>query len=57
MSGVNKVILVGRTGKMPDVRRLENGTTIANFSLATSETYKDKHTGEKKEVTEWHTCI
>lgn len=54
MSGVNKVILVGRLGKDPEVRNLENGVTVANFSLATSETYKDKTTGDKKEVTEWH---
>jgi single-strand DNA-binding protein len=54
MSGVNKVILVGRLGKDPEVRNLESGVTVANFSLATSETYKDKTTGEKKEVTEWH---
>lgn len=54
MSGVNKVILVGRLGKEPEVRNLENGVTVANFSLATSETYKDKTTGDKKEVTEWH---
>ncbi|MBK5277239.1 MAG: single-stranded DNA-binding protein [Bacteroidia bacterium] len=54
MSGVNKVILVGRLGKDPEVRNLENGVTVANFSLATSENYKDRVTGEKKEVTEWH---
>ena len=54
MSGVNKVILVGRLGKDPEVRNLENGVTVANFSLATSESYKDKTTGDKKEVTEWH---
>lgn len=54
MSGVNKVILVGRLGKDPEVRNLENGVTVANFSMATSESYKDKVTGEKKEVTEWH---
>jgi single-strand DNA-binding protein len=54
MSGVNKVILVGRLGKDPEVRNLENGAVVANFSVATSESYKDKITGEKKEVTEWH---
>ncbi len=54
MSGVNKVILVGRLGKDPEVRHLENGATVASFSLATSEYYKDKTTGERKEVTEWH---
>jgi single-strand DNA-binding protein len=57
MSGVNKVILVGRLGKDPDVRNLENGATVANFTLATSESYKDRTTGEKKEVTEWHNIV
>jgi single-strand DNA-binding protein len=57
MSGVNKVILIGRLGKDPDARNLENGTTVANFTMATSETYKDKTTGEKKEITEWHNVV
>ena len=57
MSGVNKVILVGRLGKDPEVRNLENGATVANFTLATSESYKDRTTGEKKEVTEWHNIV
>ena len=57
MSGVNKVILVGRLGKDPEVRNLENGTTVANFTVATSESYKDKTTGEKKEITEWHNIV
>lgn len=57
MSGVNKVILVGRLGKEPEVRNLENGATVANFTMATSETYKDKTTGEKKEITEWHNIV
>lgn len=57
MSGVNKVILVGRLGKDPDVRNLENGASVANFTMATSETYKDKTTGERKEVTEWHNIV
>ncbi|MEQ9413056.1 MAG: single-stranded DNA-binding protein [Cyclobacteriaceae bacterium] len=57
MSGVNKVILVGRLGKDPEVRHLENGATVANFSMATSETYKDKTTGERKEITEWHNIV
>ncbi len=57
MSGVNKVILIGRLGKDPDVRNLENGATVANFTLATSESYKDRTTGEKKEVTEWHNVV
>ncbi len=57
MAGVNKVILVGRLGKDPEVRNLENGATVANFTIATSETYKDKTTGEKKEITEWHNIV
>lgn len=57
MSGVNKVILVGRLGKDPEVRHLENGATVANFSMATSETYKDRNTGEKRETTEWHNIV
>lgn len=57
MSGVNKVILVGRLGKDPEARTLESGVNYVRFSLATSETYKDKTTGEKKEVTEWHNIV
>lgn len=57
MSGVNKVILVGRLGKDPEVRHLENGATVANFSMATSETYKDRQTGERREQTEWHNIV
>ncbi|TXH24122.1 MAG: single-stranded DNA-binding protein [Cyclobacteriaceae bacterium] len=57
MSGVNKVILVGRLGKDPEVRNLENGATVANFTMATSETYRDKTTGERKEITEWHNVV
>lgn len=57
MSGVNKVILVGRLGKDPEVRHLENGATVANFSIATSETYRDRQTGEKREQTEWHNVV
>lgn len=57
MSGVNKVILVGRLGKDPEVRNLDSGVAVANFTLATSESYKDKTTGEKKEVTEWHNIV
>lgn len=57
MSGVNKVILVGRLGKDPEVRNLENGATVANFTMATSESYKDKTTGDRKEVTEWHNIV
>jgi single-strand DNA-binding protein len=57
MSGVNKVILVGRLGKDPEVRNLENGAMVVNFTIATSESYKDKTTGEKKESTEWHNIV
>jgi single-strand DNA-binding protein len=57
MSGVNKVILVGRLGKDPEVRHLESGATVANFSIATSEAYKDRNTGERKEITEWHNIV
>jgi len=57
MSGVNKVILVGRLGKEPEVRNLDNGAVVANFSIATSEVYKDRTTGERKEQTEWHNIV
>lgn len=57
MSGVNKVILVGNLGKDPEVRYLESGTAVANFSLATSESWKDRKTGERKDVTEWHNIV
>lgn len=57
MAGVNKVILVGNLGKDPEVRHLENGTPVASFSLATSETYKDRTTGERKTNTEWHNIV
>lgn len=51
---VNKVILVGNLGKDPEVRTFPNGGRVANFSVATSESWKDKATGERKERTEWH---
>lgn len=54
---VNKVIILGRVGKNPEVRNLDNGGVVANFSVATSERYKDKTTGEKKETTEWHNIV
>lgn len=57
MSGVNKVILVGNLGKDPEVRYLEGGTAVANFTLATSETYKDRTSGERKTQTEWHNIV
>jgi len=53
MASVNKVILVGRLGKDPEVRYMPNGEAVANVTLATSETWKDK-SGEKQEKTEWH---
>lgn len=52
--GINKVILIGVLGKDPEVRYMPNGGAVANFSVATSETWKDKATGEAKEATEWH---
>lgn len=54
--GVNKVILVGRVGKDPEIRYMQNGNAVANLSIATSETWKDKNTGEQQEKTEWHRC-
>jgi single-strand DNA-binding protein len=57
MSGVNKVIIVGNLGKDPEVRHLESGVAVANFPVATSETYKDRNTGERREQTEWHNVV
>ena len=54
---VNKVILIGNLGKDPEVRYLESGIPVANFPIATSETFKDKNTGEKREVTDWHNIV
>lgn len=54
MSGINKVILIGHLGKDPEVRRFTNGDPKASFSMATSTSWKDKATGEKKKQTEWH---
>jgi single-strand DNA-binding protein len=51
---VNKVILVGNVGKDPEIRRTQDGRAIANLSIATSESWKDKSSGERKEKTEWH---
>lgn len=56
MSGVNKVILVGNLGKDPEVRYLDSGVAVANFSLATTENYKNKQ-GEKVSQTEWHNIV
>lgn len=55
--GVNKVILVGNLGKDPDVKYLPNGGAVANLTLATSERWKDKTTGEEQEKTEWHRVV
>ena len=54
---VNKVILVGNLGKDPEIRRTQDGRPIANLSVATSETWRDKNTGERKEKTEWHRVV
>src|ERR1700733_10196427 len=54
---VNKVILIGNLGKDPEVRSMQNGGKVANLSIATSDSWKDKATGEKKEKTEWHRVV
>jgi single-strand DNA-binding protein len=54
---VNKAILVGNVGKDPEVRRLENNGVVASFPIATSESYTDKTTGEKRETTDWHNVV
>jgi len=54
MASVNKVIVVGNLGKDPETRFLPDGKAVCNFSVATTDTWKDKATGEKKEATEWH---
>jgi single-strand DNA-binding protein len=54
--GLNKVQLIGNLGSDPEVKYMANGTCIANISIATSESWKDKQTGEQKEKTEWHRC-
>jgi single-strand DNA-binding protein len=57
MAGVNKVILVGNLGRDPEVRHTQDGRKIVNFSIATSETWKDRQTGERRERTEWHRIV
>lgn len=57
MAGVNKVILVGSLGRDPEVRRTTSGDPIVNMSVATSESWKDKRSGDKKEKTEWHRVV
>jgi len=55
--GINKVIIVGNIGQDPEVRFMPNGGAVANFTVATSETWKDKQSGEQKEKTEWHRIV
>ncbi|QCI21253.1 single-stranded DNA-binding protein [Buchnera aphidicola (Hyperomyzus lactucae)] len=55
--GVNKVILIGHLGQDPEVRYMPNGNAVVNMTLATSENWKDKNTGENKEKTEWHRIV
>jgi single-strand DNA-binding protein len=55
--GVNKVILVGNLGKDPEVRYMPNGNAVANLTLATTESWKDKQTGDQQEKTEWHRIV
>ncbi|MCF6323114.1 MAG: single-stranded DNA-binding protein [Gammaproteobacteria bacterium] len=55
--GVNKVILVGNLGKDPDVRYMPSGSAVTNVTIATSESWKDKQSGEKQERTEWHNVV
>ena len=58
MSGsLNKVLLIGRLGADPDIKQMVNGKNIARLSLATSQSWKDKNTGEKKQKTEWHRVV
>lgn len=57
MSSLNQVNIIGRLGKDPEVRYTPNGDAACNLSVATSETWKDKRTGEKKEATEWHRVV
>ena len=57
MRGVNKVILVGTLGKDPETKTFANGGSLTQFSIATSETWTDKNTGERKEQTEWHNIV
>ena len=57
MAGVNKVIIVGNVGKDPETRFMPNGGAVTNLTIATSESWKDKQTGEQKEKTEWHRVV
>jgi single-strand DNA-binding protein len=57
LAGINKAILIGRLGREPEVRYTPSGVAVANFSIATSEEWKDRETGEKQERTEWHKIV
>lgn len=57
MASVNKVILVGNLGKDPETRYMSGGDAVCNITIATSESWKDKNTGEKREITEWHKIV
>ena len=57
MAGVNKVIIIGNLGNDPDMRYMPSGEAVANLSIATSETWNDRNTGEKREKTEWHRVV
>lgn len=57
MAGINKVIIVGYLGNDPEIRTMPNGEPVANISVATSEVWNDKNTGERREATEWHRII
>jgi single-strand DNA-binding protein len=57
MAGVNKVILVGRLGKDPETKSFANGGSVTQFTMATSENWRDKQSGERKEKTEWHNIV
>jgi single-strand DNA-binding protein len=54
---LNKVLLIGRLGNDPEIKQMQNGKSVARLSVATSESWKDKNTGEKKEKTEWHKVV
>lgn len=57
MAGINKAILIGNLGRDPEIRYFQDGTAVANFTIATSRTWTDKNSGEKKEHTEWHRIV
>ena len=56
-ASVNKVILIGNLGRDPEIRTMQNGNKVANLNIATSESWKDKNTGERKEKTDWHRVV